>query len=225
MPNVSTTSATSPTSAGTGAGRAAGTGLVVTVVALQSVLHLGNTFTRQVSALDVHAERTVFSLLTAVVIGSLAVGCVRVRLRSTLPAPWALVLAGLLGCLAADELVSVHERAGERAAALLGLSVAWDSVLWPLLYLPLAGAVLVLLVLLVVAAPARVRRSVGWGLALLVTAVVLEVLAAPLSAPANVDGVLHALEGALEEGCELGGWGLLAAGVLGWRTDPAGSGS
>jgi hypothetical protein len=61
----------------------------------------------------------------------------------------------------------VHERLAESVLTAVGQDASWDSVVWPALYLPLAGAVVVLLVSLTRTTPTRARRFVDVGLLLL----------------------------------------------------------
>lgn len=185
-------------------------------VAAQTVLHLLNRLGGRVDALDVHAERTVFALASALTVACVALACLLLARSVAVHRGPARALAAMLLFLAGDEVLVVHERVGTGAASLLGLSEGWDSVLWPLLYLPLIGAVFLLLLRFAGQAPGGVGHLARRGLALLVLAVVLEVVSAPASTPDTVGGVVHALEGAVEEAFELGGWGLVAVGLLSW---------
>lgn len=196
--------------------RSAGPVVVVVVVALQTVAHLANTFGPELDALDVHAEGTIFSALAAVTITALAGLCVLAGRRGAVELAPARVLAGLLGFLAVDEFFVVHERVGDGAVRLLGLSEGWDSVLWPLLYLPLLGVVFLQFLAFSRLAPREVGGLAVIGLRLLVAAVLLEAVSAPFSTPATYGGLVHAFEGAVEEGLELGGWGLLVVALLTW---------
>ncbi len=198
--------------------RAIGVAAVAGIVALQTVAHLANTFGPRVPALDLHAERTVFSLLAASTIAALAGLCVVVGRRADVELGRARVLAALLGFLAVDEYFVIHERVGDGAVTVLRLSEGWDSVLWPLIYLPLLGVILLQLLTFARIAPPQVGTLILSGLQLLVAAVVLEVVSAPFSTPATRDGLVHAVEGALEEACEQGGWGLLVVAMLTWTT-------
>lgn len=193
------------------------------LVVIQTVLHLDNAFGAKDPALDVNAEGTVFALLAAGAMTLTAAGWLLLVARRRVSTRPALVLAVLLLFFAFDEVTAVHERVGVRVALLLGLSRSWDSVLWPVVYLPLLATVVALTVWLGLRAAEDVRRLALQGLALLAVAVVLEVLSAPFSTPTTGAGLVHALEGAAEEACELGGWGLLALSSLSWalRRAPA----
>ena len=199
----------------------AGLAAVAVVVGGQTLLHLANVATVQTDQFDVNAERNVFAFVAALTIYTAGLGCALLAVQGRHPRA-ALPLSLLLGFLAVDEFFVLHERAGVRAAALLGLSEDWDSVVWPALYLPLLAAVAALLVALARRAPAAPRRLVHAGLACLVGAVLLEVVSFRYSTPTTASGLVHALEGAVEEALELSGWGLLAVALLSWAvpTDP-----
>jgi hypothetical protein len=122
-------------------------------------------------------------------------------------------LAAVFTFFSLDDMILLHERVSARFLDAVGLSPAWDSVLWPALYLPVAGLAFLLLVGVARTAPARARRFLLVGLALLATAVAAEALSAPWSTPENADRWPHVVEGAFEEGAELAGWILIAGGL------------
>jgi hypothetical protein len=93
----------------------------------------------------------------------------------------------------------------------LGLSSAWDSVVWPVLYVPLLLAVVVILDGLTRDGPAPIRRQTRVGLALLGGAVALEVASAPWDAESLA---VATVEGGFEEAAEQAGWTLLASAVV-----------
>lgn len=190
--------------------------LVVLAVAAQTLLHLVNRVTLETPALDVNMEHTVFSLTAALTIAAAAAGAA-LTTRAGEPTFPTAVLAAVLAFLAVDELFVLHERLGVRVAALLGLSSDWDSVVWPAVYLPVIGLVFLLFLDMARRAPRDVGRLVLVGLGCLVAAVVLEVVSYRFSTSETAPGLIHALEGAAEEGLELMGWGLLAAATLTWQ--------
>lgn len=57
-------------------------------------------------------------------------------------------------------------------------------------------------------------RAIRIGLRLLVSAVVVEALSAPLSTATSSSGLPHLLASMIEEGLELGGWGLITVGLV-----------
>ena len=123
---------------------------------------------------------------------------------------WA-AMAAILAFLSFDEMLVVHERAVGRVLELLDYPIVWDSVIWPVLYLPLLGALVLLLVGVAGPAPARPGRLVLVGLGFLGAAVAAEIVSAPISGAG--DYWPHALEGAVEEGAELAGWILITTGL------------
>lgn len=183
-------------------------------VAGQTVVHLVNYGFIHSVRLNVNSEHTPFSATQALVIAAAAVGAVlAVRGGGLRPARgW--TLGVLLAFLAVDEYFVVHERIGVGTTRLLGLSDDWDSVVWPIVYLPLLLAVVVLLVDASRHSPRVPGRLVLLGIASLGAAVVLEIASAPFSTAETAGGVVHAVEGAFEEAAELGGWGLIAIGLL-----------
>jgi hypothetical protein len=189
-----------------------GVALVLAVVLVQTVVHLANWFTVRTPALDVNHEGSPFTAVSALTVGLAAGSSAVAVLTRAVPARLGVPLAGLLAFLALDEWFRLHERIVWHALRLLGLPGSWDSVVWPLLYLPLTGSVALLVLLVARRAGSPLAGLLQGGLVLLVLAVGLEVASAPFSTETTADGLVHALEGAVEEACELGGWGLLALG-------------
>ncbi len=125
------------------------------------------------------------------------------------PGPWP-------GCSPASRWTSTSwsTSVADVALRLLGLSRDWDSVIWPIVYLPATGAVFLLFIAVARHASDEGRRRLLVGLGLLVAAMLAEVVSAPFSTDETAAGLVHALEGAVEEACELGGWGLLTVATL-----------
>ncbi|MGY1652635.1 hypothetical protein, partial [Geodermatophilus sp. SYSU D01119] len=192
----------------------AGVLVVAGAVLAQTVVHLVNTATGRTLRWDVNSEYTVFSVLHALVIAAAAAGAVAVLRAGLLPRRAGLFLAAALTVFALDDLLVLHERATALALRLAGVSPDWDSVVWPLLYLPVTGAVFLLVAGLARRAARPDRRLLVAGLVLLVVAVVVEMATAAWSTAATAAGLGHGLAGAVEEACELGGWGLLAVGSV-----------
>ncbi|MGX5656386.1 hypothetical protein ACWKWC_16555 [Geodermatophilus nigrescens] len=191
----------------------AGVLVVAGAVVAQTAVHLVNTATARSLRWDVNSEATVFSVLHALVIAAAAAGAVAVLRAGLLPRGAGLFLAAALVVFALDDLLVLHERATALALRLVGVSPDWDSVVWPVLYLPVTGAVFLLVAGLARRAPRPDRQLLAAGLALLVAAVVVEMATAAWSTAATASGLGHGLAGAVEEACELGGWGLLAVGL------------
>jgi hypothetical protein len=192
--------------------------LAVVAVAVQTVAHVVNAAVGGGSYLNVNSERnpttwahsaTIFA--AAFLAGTHAAGFAARRATFV-------VVAAILVFLSIDEMLLVHERIFTEALDLLDLPVVWDSVIWPVIYIPilgvLAGGLLVI---------ARSTGSPGGGLvllalALLGAAVVIEIVTAPFSVD---DRWPHDAGGAVEEGAELAGWLLLAAGLAAITLDAA----
>lgn len=181
-------------------------GVLATV---QTAVHLVNYWTARNPLWDANAEKNPMALLSAVVIAAAAWGAFgqRREVRSRRPA---LLLGAILAFLALDEVLRIHERVGWRAARLLGLSGDWDSVIWPVLYVPIMLTVVALLVLLARRSSRTVRNAVYTGLGLLATAVLIEVASAPFSTESTASGAVHAIAGGVEEASELAGWLVVA---------------
>lgn len=201
------------TSNAAGLGRDSGVLAVIALVVAQTVLHLANRVTVRSSLLDANMEGTPFAAVSALLVAAAAAGCAVAAVTGAMRARMAVPLAGMLAFLALDEWFKLHERVVWHALELLGLSESWDSVVWPAVYLPLTGSVALLVLRVSRQAEPRIAGLLRVGLALLVTAVALEVVSAPFSTATTAAGLVHLLEGAVEEGCELAGWGLIALGV------------
>lgn len=172
--------------------------VVVVVVLVQTALHLLTIGRSDLYWLNVNNEFTVPSLVAGLTIAATAVGCRAAAVSGVVERRFATPLFWILVFFALDELLSIHERVGGRGAALVGLSNDWDSMLWPVFYLPLLGLVFVGLLRFSGSAPPAAARLIRTGLGLLVLAVVLEVLSAPFSTRETAAGLVHALEGAVE---------------------------
>jgi hypothetical protein len=210
-----------------------GVRLAVAAVALQSLAHLGNEFLLddRVQGLDADIEGNVFTWASSV--ATFAVGLAAFlhavafsRGRREFGA-----LAVVCVWFSLDDAILVHERVAlELGEDVLGLPDYVAVRLWLLLYLPLllvAGALL-WRVAQWVWEPAG--RTVRHGLYLLVASVPVEIAGAGTRwLDEEGTGVPEDLRIALEEGLELGGWLLAAAGLMTavlvaliqYRPDPA----
>lgn len=120
-------------------------------------------------------------------------------------------MGAICAFLSLDDMVGLHEGGAALVCRLLGLPLTWDSVIWPVVYLPLMGTTGLVLLLIARSAEPVVARSLRVGLLALAIAVILEVVSAPWSTDGNW---VHVVEGGLEQALELFGWILLAAGTL-----------
>ena len=164
--------------------------------------------------LDADQEGNAFAWAAAMATFAAAFAALLLALASRRPgAPAA--LAGVLVFFSLDDGVAVHERIAGRLADALGFGVSSERVIWPAVFLPLLAAALLLLLRLARAAPRRPRRAILHGLGLLVFAIAAEVVSVAI----DPRGTANAVEVALEEGAELGGWLLVASGLtaLAWR--------
>jgi hypothetical protein len=184
--------------------------LAVVAVASQTAIHLVNAAFIGSAELDVNSEGNAPTWAHSAVVFSVAFVCALHALLVRQRRRMFVALAAILAFLSLDEMVGVHERIVGKVLDLVGLPITWDSLLWPALYVPLLGGLFVLLLAAARAAPARPGRYVLVGLSLLAIAVVAEVVSAPVSTDSNW---AHTIEGALEEGAELGGWIAIATGL------------
>ncbi len=185
----------------------------VAAVALQTSVHLGNAllFDGRYGGLSADSEYTVFtwaSRVAAFTAASVALSAAIVFGLSRL-----LLLAALLAYFSLDDALRLHERLGESVAS-LGLPTYSSRLLWPALYVPLLALAFALLWVSARSGSKSARRCVGFGALLLAAAVAAEALSTILFwAGAEPGDVTDVLEVAVEEGAELGGWILIAAGL------------
>jgi hypothetical protein len=183
-------------------------------VTVQTLVHLVNAAVDGGTQLNVNAEHNAMAWAGSAAMFSAAfAAALHAILMQQRQLSYAF-LASVFAFFSLDEVILVHERLAAWALGVVGVSTSWDSVLWPVLYSPVAGLCLVLLLALARGAPARCGRFIRIGLVLLVTAVTAEMVSAPVSTFENADGWPHIVEGAFEEGAELAGWILIAAGLM-----------
>lgn len=188
-----------------------GTMFAIVGVTIQTAIHSLNAALDGSQYLSVNGENNPITWAHSTAIVAAAFVC---TLHATVSAwrrrEW-VAMAAILAFLSYDEMLLVHERIVGRALEVLDLPMVWDSVLWPVLYLPLLGALLLLLASVARQAPTGAGSLVLVGLGFLVAAVAAEVLSAPISTVG--ESWPHALEGAVEEGAELAGWILITTGL------------
>jgi hypothetical protein len=191
---------------------AAGGGLfAVAAVAVQTTVHGLNAMLTDDGYWSVNSENNPIAWAHAAAIFSSAFVCALHALlveqrRTTLT-----VAAILLAFLSVDEAIQVHERLIGRVLDWTGLSATWDSVLWPIVYLPVCAVLAWALWRVSDQAPWPAARLLVGGLGLLVVAVLAEMVSAPWSDEDG--GAVHTVEGAFEEAAELGGWIAVATGL------------
>jgi hypothetical protein len=194
-----------------------GVRVALVAVVVQSAAHLGNEFLLddRVQGFDADVEGTSFTWASSV---------------ATFTVAWAAALHaaafeshrrefGLLAVIAAwfslDDVAIIHERAALKVGEdILGLPDYAAVRLWLVAYLPLLLLVGLVLWRLADESPPPADRAVRLGLGLLVASIPVEIAGLGTRRVAE-DGtdVPEDFRIALEEGLELGGWIVLAAGL------------
>jgi hypothetical protein len=124
------------------------------------------------------------------------------------------LLSAILGLLALDDVIAVHERVGGKTTGLLGIEGDYGRALWPVLYFPLLIFVLVALWQLAGRTFAPAALAIRLGLGLLVAAVAAEVLwSAWHLRGGHIGDWPDTIQVAIEEGMEFAGWILIASGL------------
>ena len=193
----------------------AGSCVALVAAAVQTSCHLVDAFVLdgRYPALEADAQGNVFdwvsaaAILAAGVVAFVGAAAPASRLASR-------VLGVLLGYLAVDELVGIHERIGaEIATHLPGKLGELGDRVTPVIYLPILGAVFVLLLVI---GGGRVQggRLVRFGLALLAGAVSIRVAAAGVKlASGQVNGTVRTVGVAADQAFQLAAWVLIATGL------------
>lgn len=195
----------------------AGVWFAAVAATLQLVGHFANAATVDSPHLDVNVEHNVFTWANSCAILGVAIAAGMAILLDAPRKRLLLALACLTAFFAVDEAVVLHENVTFALLGEVGLGDVWDSVVWPLLYLPLLGTAVALLLVISRSAPARGRRCIHAGLALLALALLLEIVSTPWSVDRNP---IHTVEGGFEETAELAGWILIATGVAALAARP-----
>ena len=210
-----------------------GSWLAVAAVTFQTVAHLTNEFLLddRVQGLDPDIEGNVFTWASSVAAFSVAVAAFLHAVAFSRSRREFGALAALCAWFSLDDAILLHERAALKLGEdILGLPDYIAVRLWLLLYLPLllvAGALL-WTIAQQVWEPAG--QTVRLGLYLLVASVPVEIVGAGTRwLDEEGTSVPEDLRIAVEEGLELGGWLLAAAGLMTavvvalmqYRPDPA----
>lgn len=190
----------------------------VVAVAVQTVVHLVGLafFDLEIEVLNADADTSVFAWASIVATFAAAFAVLLLAVASwPARAGRHAALAGILAFLSLDDMVQIHERVSG-VWRRLGIPEDWHlaRLLWPAMFFPLLGLAFVLLWRLGSNAGPDAGRLVRGGLLLLAGAVALEA-ASPLLFQFGWDHRTwpHELEVVAEEGAELAGWILVAAGV------------
>ena len=189
----------------------AGKAFAVVAVIAQTAVHTLNAILTDSVYLSVNAENNPFAWLHGVAIFTAAAVCALAAVLTDYHRREFVALTVILSFLSLDEMIYVHEEIVARLLDALDLSTTWDSAVWPVIYLPLCGALAVLLVRIASVAPRPAGQLIFAGLALLLVAVAAEIMSAPWSNEEG--GLVHTIEGAFEEAAELAGWIAIATGL------------
>lgn len=197
-------------------------GAVVGAVAVgtQTALHLLATLVLDASSgllwyLDANNERTPFTWGSGVAAFAAAFALALIVLVRNTAAPDLILLAALIAYFSLDDILQLHEQLGLKLGERVFEDIRPVVIVrtWVLVYVPLLAVVAALLFRMT-----RDRRRadglVRLGLLLLALAVAFEVAGLGTGWLAD-EGTTwpHSIEVALEEGAELGGWILIAAGL------------
>lgn len=188
----------------------AGVWLAVTAGILLALVHFVNAATVATPHLDANGEHNILAWASSCAALAVAIGAGLAWLAG---ASRPRLLLGVVACtiyLSVDEAIVLHENITWGVLGLFGIPDVYDSIVWPLLYMPLLLTTALLLVRVSDRAPARGRLTVLHGLACLGFALVLEAASTPWS---NDRNLVHTIEGGFEESAELAGWILIATGV------------
>ena len=196
--------------------------MALVCVAIQTAVYLPDALlsNHELHLLDADGDFSIWAWGNAstIVVGALA----GVLLALTVQRPLVKVYAGIAGTLtflSLDETVGIHERLTNDLPSLLGVPDYYARAIWPAVYLPLLATVAMLLIVAARRLAPRPARLVRLGLLLLVLAVVAEITSTVLIADGHATGsVPDTVEVAVEEGCELGGWILIASALLAGMT-------
>ena len=188
--------------------------LAVAAAVVQAVVHLANLalFDLSVNLLNVDSDTSAFGWASVVTEGSTAAIVVLIAASMPRRRGRVLFLSGLLAFLSLDDAVEIHERLSAEAGRFLDFPHS-SRLFWPMVYFPLLAATFMLLWSLVRHALPQAQRVVRLGLLLLVAAVALEAASPLVMVGWDHGDVPYELQAVVEEGLELGGWVLIAAGV------------
>ena len=201
----------------------AGVTLALAAALLQTAAYLTNAYLLDygVQNLDADSDGNAFTWATTVTTFTAAQCAVVLGFLGRAQMKAMIVLGAIITWLSLDDLARLHEHAGYHLAQTLGLHRSASKLIWPALLLPLMAVAAVLLFRLARKAGGSAGRAVVAGLALLVAAVLAEIVSAPISNEVGENPIaLYVAEVAFEEAAELGGWILIAAGLCAfvWRT-------
>jgi hypothetical protein len=189
------------------------------VAAVQTVLHLTNTFLydADVDALNAEVDGNAFAwassmaTLAGAFVALAIAGFDRLRTRRYV------LLAALLTFFSMDDVVAIHERLGSVVRSdVLGLPTGFGRLVWPAIFFPLLAAAFFLLWEWRRDAPEPSAWGLRLGLGCLVAAVAAEILSTPwYTSGRSGESVPGALEVVVEEGLEIFAWAVIATALAG----------
>lgn len=189
-----------------------GVWLTIAAVAFQTACYvLNGVFDLDIGAANLDADNTPFSWASTA--ATFAVAYMALLLAGRSRARRRLVAASaIVAFLSMDDMLALHERLSESVERHSSFSEI-GRIVWPILFLP--GLAFVFFAFWTLARPALPRAAlvIRGGLILLALGVGLEMASSLFFAAGSEKGSAYHLEVALEEGCELAGWMLLATGV------------
>lgn len=197
---------------------ASGLALAVVAVAAQSLVYLVGRFALDVDVLHEDAAEAFRRSAGASALAAAAAAAVALATVRHEGARRAAALAAILAYFAIDKAVEIHHRLAERMLDVLHVTRIGPRGGWLLLYAPLVLLAAVLVLRCARGAPPAARLSLRAGIAALGVALAVQAgwvvvewrdsLAS--AAPGSGSSVVEVV---VEEGLELGGWLLVAAGL------------
>jgi hypothetical protein len=194
-----------------------GTVIAICAVAVQTVAHLANAFAlgSRHPGLDAATEGNAFAWSAS--LATLAAGAAALAVVLALPPVRFRVacLVVLVTFLALDDMVDLHDTLASAVAPDLPGRLS-DLGAWtmPLVYLPILATGFVLIARAAWDAPFPAARPLWLGLGLLAGAMAVRVGAGVVKLEGEVlPGGVRAVGVAVQQGAELGGWILVAAGL------------
>jgi hypothetical protein len=188
-------------------------GIAVATWAITTVAHVADLvlWQRAVLLFDVESAQSVAGWASSTVLALAAAASGLLALVRRPRWTW-IVLAAVFALLSADDDIGIFDQVLRHR---LPSRPDPDVVIWLVSFGPLMGAAFLLLGRWARTIPAPLRRTVTWGLGLLVLAIVGELLVTVVDVPALTTGMpLYELEVTIEEGFELLGVALLAAALF-----------
>lgn len=175
--------------------------------------HFFNAFALDgaVPRLDAHQEGTPLVWASTVATWTVAVAALVAATMRTGPVGPLVFVAGATAYFSVDDMIGVHERLAEMLVLRFGVMNAWDSVLLPMVYLPLSSVTAVLILRVARSGTSATFRDAVVGLCLLAAAVALPTVSAPWVADPSLGRTI--VDG-LEEAMKLVGWVVIASSIL-----------